>query len=465
VMNDESLRTAAQHTDLYPELRGNPGAIAWQLRKSVRLKMITSKILDPESSREREVISGFAVNFESRNPALALAGATWFTNAYLAANRENHTQRAQGASNFLAAEADRYRKSIVEDEAKLADFKQKNYGRLPELTNINMNMMDNSQRDLEGIEMQIQSLRQNRIFLAQQYVQAQATSPEAERIPELEAELRDKLQIYDDNHPDVIALRKQIEALKTSGTGGMSLRAQLDSQRSTLAQARLRYSDDHPDVKNILQKIKSLEARIAAGEKADDNPASHSPVAVQLQTQLNAIDTQIAGLVAREAEERGKVAALEGRLVATPQVERAYKELTRDLDLAHVKYDELQKRQMDAEVDAAAIAGGAADEFRIVKMPVRPSAPSGPLRIAIALFGLIAAGIVALAGLMIADTIDSTVRGSRDVRNILGVSPIAMVPNILSAEVQRHRRTQFAGWAGALFVGAAAMFVAIRLWY
>ena len=46
---------------------------------------------------------------------------------------------------------------------------------------------------------------------------------------------------------------------------GMSLRQQLQQQRSILAETRQRYSEDHPDVKRIERNIQSLEARIAVG--------------------------------------------------------------------------------------------------------------------------------------------------------------------------------------------------------
>ena len=49
---------------------------------------------------------------------------------------------------------------------------------------------------------------------------------------------------------------------------------------------------------------------------------------------------------------------LEGRISAAPEVERHYQNVTRDLAGARAKYEELLKRQMDAEVNEAAIAGG-----------------------------------------------------------------------------------------------------------
>ncbi len=98
---------------------------------------------------------------------------------------------------------------------------------------------------------------------------------------------------------------------------GLSLKAQLQTQRSILAEARQRYSEDHPDVQRIQRNIESLQARIASGETADVSTAAvDSPMAMQLQTQLNATDTQLAALQARAMELRTKLTGLEGRIVA-----------------------------------------------------------------------------------------------------------------------------------------------------
>ena len=81
----------------------------------------------------------------------------------------------------------------------------------------------------------------------------------------------------------------------------MVLAAQLQAQKQILAQARQRYSEHHPDVKRIERQIKSLETRMAAGETSAGNPVG-SPAVVQLKTQINALDNQMAGLERRRAD-------------------------------------------------------------------------------------------------------------------------------------------------------------------
>ena len=115
----------------------------------------------------------------------------------------------------------------------------------------------------------------------------------------LEDEYAKKAAVYDPNHPDMIALRHQIDAMRSGDLAagvGSDLEAQLAAQRATLAEMRQRYSEDHPDVKRLERTIQELQARIASGEKDQRTYVSRTPAVVQLETQLNGVETQIAAL-------------------------------------------------------------------------------------------------------------------------------------------------------------------------
>jgi succinoglycan biosynthesis transport protein ExoP len=224
----------------------------------------------------------------------------------------------------------------------------------------------------------------------------------------------------------------------------MTLRQQVQQQRSILAEARQRYGEDHPDIKRIQRNIESLEARIKSGESADSTLASDSPMAVQLQTQLNATDTQIAALQSRGLELRKKMTELETRMSASPQVEREYQTVTRDLASARAKFEELLRRQMDAEVSEAAIAGGTADKFHVKTNPSLPDKPDKPQRIAIFAIAFALALIISMTAIVFAQMLDPTVRGVRDIRDILDVTPLTAVPVIERPGRNPHRKMRWA---------------------
>jgi protein tyrosine kinase modulator len=436
------------------------------INRKTRVETVKMPVLDPDSSREREIISAFTVQYGSRDPEIAQKVSTWLTNQFLAVSRANLLVRAKAAAQFYNVQAEQYRKDIADLESKLATFKAKNFGNLPELTDLNLNLLDRSQRDLDDIGQQQRALRQDKIFLEQQLVQARNAGTDEGMLQQLQAEYSKKLATYDENHPDMIALRRQIDAIKAGGGAidSLSLSAQLQAQRQILAQAQQRYSEDHPDVKRIERQIKTLQTRIAAGETNAGNVVG-SPAVVQLKTQINAMDTQIAGLDRRAGELRTKLDMMERRVEQTPQTEREYKMLTRDLEVAHAKYDEINKSMMDSELTGAAITSGRSDELSLVQAPSVPAKPAKPKRIAIAAIGVMLAILLSLTAVVVAESVDQTVRGSRDVRRVLDLSPLGVIPEIQDAVTTRRARWRMATLTACVVVASTAIVVTVRNFY
>jgi polysaccharide biosynthesis transport protein len=467
VLSRTNLRKLLQEHQLYDDQTEDPAKAVERLKKDIDVDIVTTQILDPSTGREREVVSAFTVAFGHRDPERAYEGANWLVNAYLAANRQDRQREAETAAKFYGGEAERVRKTVAELESKLADFRTKNAGTLPELTEVNMGSMERTERDLRDVEVQLQALRRERVLLASQLQQARTAAPEGATLRSLEDEYNRKRIQYDPSHPDLIALRRQIDMMKRGGSStGMTLRQQLANERAVLSEARQRYSEDHPDVRRIARNISSLEARIAAGESADRSIASDSPVAVSLQGQINATDTQIGALQARSAELRTRMTQIEQRLAMTPQVEREYQTVTRDLATARAQYEELVKRRMNSEVSEAAIVGGRADKFRVVQQPSVPGSPAKPKRLAILLIGVVLAGVLALTITIGVEAMDPTIRGSRDVREILAIAPLVSVPmitNSFTAGLRRKRMLRFGTFAlagvVAVYLVSVQMFV------
>ena len=455
VLSDRNLSKLLKEHQLYDDQAADPEGALDKLSGDVKVDIVTVPIIDPNTGRERDVVSAFSVSYDNPDPKRAQVGAEWVVNSFLEENRNDRQKQAGDKANFFAREAERMRVHVGGLEAKLADFKQKNAGKLPELNEMNMNVMERTENDIQNLESQMQALRRERVFLVAQLQQARAAGPDTGNLHALEDEYNRKSMQYDQSHPDLIMLRRQIDQLRQGGSSsGMSLKAQLQQQRSILAETKQRYSEDHPDVQRIARNIQALEARIASGETSDSSASSDSPMAMQLQTQLNATDTQLSALQARAMELRTKLSGLEGRMSAAPEVERDYQAVTRDLAGARAKYDELLKRQMDAEVSEAAIAGGTADKFRIKSHPKIPDEPAKPQRIAIIIIAVVLAAIASMTSIIMAQLMDSTVRGARDVQDILGVAPLTSVPVIKRSGVIRK------GVAPA-YAATAAAFLAI----
>ncbi len=435
-----------------------------QMAKEIKVDMVTEKILDPQTGRERVILSGFTVSADNRDPVVAWHEAAWLSDAFVRVSREYALAQSANESKFYASEADRVRERIAAYEAKLADFKHKNFDQLPETAQANLNVRSQVEQELAASEREIGTVEQNRIFAAQQLQEAQRSNNGAS-LAQLQSEYQTKAETYAADHPDMIALRHQINALKqgrTVGTDG-SLQSQLETQQAILAEMRQRYSDDHPDVKRMVKNIATLEARIARGEKAEATDSESSPMVAQLRVQVHALDTQIAALQARTAELRSRRMQLDSHMASTPEVERDYQAITRDLGTAHAQYDQLMNHRMDADVKSASITSGESDKFLLVQQPLLPKVPAKPSRPAIALLGLIAAIVVGLMSTVLAEGLDSTVRGARDIRAALNEIPLSAIPKIRNSISQRRRSWQAAVGVVSLLVGAPVLYFVVLL--
>jgi uncharacterized protein involved in exopolysaccharide biosynthesis len=277
----------------------------------------------------------------------------------------------------------------------------------------------------------------------------------ANNIQQLEADLARKVATYSPTHPDVISLRRQIELLRS--TGGVveysDSDARLESRRLELAEARQRYSENHPDIKRLTREIESLQE--AAEEQGGERvPLLDTAVSVQLQTQLNAINTELASLRNRSGSLLREIGQIDQQLAATPEVERGYAAIAREIETARTRFRAAIEERMKSEVTTAAIESGEADRFALVSEPKVATAPTGPKRLALFIVGALGALIVAFGSILGLELLDSRVRGSRDIYAVLGVSPFIVIPVIQTVKERRRQQFQYLaiGISGALIL-------------
>jgi succinoglycan biosynthesis transport protein ExoP len=466
VMSGENLKQLVKDIPAAVPAGADSAAAVKDIVRNTSVQPVRTAVLDPNTGRNRDIISGFTVSYDNRNPEISAQVARWLSNEFILEGRSGRLARARQAEQFYDGETQRYRQQIAQIESRLATFKAKNYDQLPGLTDLNMNIMETTQRDLDNVTQQIAAMRQNRIFLEQQLDAAKNQGDDQGLLGQLQSEYNRKLATYDPDYPDMIALRQQIDALKEGGgaVNSLSLPAQLRSEEQLLAQAKLRYTQNFPDVQRIERQIKILKTRIAHGEKYAGN-AVGSPAVIQLETELKANETQTQALERQSAQLRQQLTQLSNRVEATPQVERQYKSLALNLQLAQTKYNQLLKNQMDAQLTSQAIASGRSDQINLLYQPGVPSTPAKPKRIAIVVVGLMLAILLGLTAVVIAESIDQTVRGSRDIRRVLAVAPLAVIPEIEDAVTVRRHRLQAAALTACVVLASAVVLMAARSFY
>ena len=448
------------------------------MRDDIKLDMINADVMDPRTGRPTAATIAFTVGFEGKDPQLVQKVANEITTLYLNENLRTRTEKAEETTSFLTEESKRLGAEISRLETALAEFKEKNANELPELKDLNTQVLDRTERDISDIDTQIRTLEERKIYLEGQLAildpygsSGQVLSPAA-RLQQLRTEYIAYASRYSPNHPDVISRKREIEALeKETGIveNTSEKRARLDALQKELVVAEKTYTDEHPDVKSLKRQIASLEEELRNPPPATTTkpaPATpDNPAYISLKAQAEAADSEIRSLKIKRSQLSDKLTEYEQRLEQTPQVEREYRGLVRDFENSTQRYQEIKSKQMTAEVAQAMEKERKGEKFTLIDPPILPEKPISPNRPAIIFLSLVLALGAGIGSAAAAESMDSAVRGAKGVISILNTAPLAVIPYLASdADIDRERKRR---WLiiGGVIAGIIVVLLLINFLY
>ncbi|GAC1660485.1 MAG: hypothetical protein PVS2B3_13770 [Steroidobacteraceae bacterium] len=493
VMTTQTLLDVIRRYDLYPRLRARESreAVIARMRQDIAVKMISADVIDPRSGRPTEATIAFSVAYSNRSPDQAAKVANELTTLFLNENLTTRTQVAQDAATFLTAEADRVNQHLAQLESQIAVFKSRHQESLPELEQLNMQLLDRTSQDLDKDETRRSSLEQQQVYLEAQLAQLKPNSAlfsdsgerifsTTDRLKTLRSQLASARALYGPDHPDIARLTREIAGLEGQShdpADHNDLRRDLDKARTELAAARERYGPEHPDRVRLERQVSSLEQELASATASATTAApapaatipvladADNPAYIQIQSQLSATRNELRALAGEEQRLRAVRNDYQRKITLEPQVERDYRELMRDYDNTKVKYQELRSKQGEATVSKNLETDRKGERFTLIEPPLPPEDPVSPNRPLILVLGLVLSVGLGIGAAVVAEALDNTVRGRRDLmRLVAGPPPLAIIPLIsvaVAAQSPWRRRASIAlGVAAALLVlGAAIQFL------
>lgn len=440
VLTQENLLRISEKLGVHkaPLAKEKAAAIAGKMRSNAKIESVSANVTDPRSGASMMATIAFKLSYDADSPELAQKVADELVSLFLNENLRIRTQKAEQTSGFLAEEEERLSRHIAELEAKLAAYKERNTGRLPELMNLNMSLMEQTQRDVENLDRQIVNLEERRLHLQGQLAQVEpytGTGPGG-RLKELQAQYLAAVATYSADHPDVAKLRREIDLLrKESGLTEErdAAEGELKIVRTELARARNSYSDTHPDVVRLKKREAVLEDRLRSsigGSALGVALRPDNPAYISLRTQLDTVELSLKATREQLTRARQRLFEYETRLVQTPRIEQEGLALRREYEGATRKYQEIKQSLMGAEVAVELEKGARGERYSLLDPPDLPESPHFPNRRAFVLLGLVLGlgGGVGLASL--AEYMDRTIRGSRAISMVLRTAPLAAIPYI-----------------------------------
>ena len=251
------------------------------------------------------------------------------------------------AQGFLDQQIKEYEKRLTEGEARLAEFKKKNVGFMPDEKGGYFASLRSAQADIDNTK---SSLR-----LAQR------------RYAELRKQLSGEAPMMGDNGDNSSAMK-------------------LRKYREQLSDLLAEYTEDHPDVQAVRAKIADLQAGGTGGAVTSDDEISESkyskynPVYQELKVQESQARIEVSSLQIQLAEKQQRLQELQQSIDVIPQVEADLARLNRDYEVTRERYMSLVQRRESASLAQQVEQNNSDIFFRIVDAPIVPFFPSGPNR-------------------------------------------------------------------------------------
>jgi len=357
----------------------------------------------PMAQTRAQGLPGFNVSVTFEDPRLAQQICATITSMFMEENLQLRQQMAEQTTQFLAKQLDGAKAKLDDQDTRLAAFKRRYLGSLPDQEQTNLNLLMGFSAQLDATTQALTRTQQDKTF-------AEST------------------------------LAEQLAAWRASqqGRNPATFEQQLAALQAQLSGLQSKYTADHPDVIKVNNDIEVLRKKMAeAGDQqkttGDDKPgpAPVEPAQIQaLRAQLHQFDQMIQERTVKQEEIQRQIKMYQARVQSSPTVEQEYKELTRDFQTALEFYNDLLKKRDQSAMATDLERRQQGEQFRVLDPANLPDNPSFPNK---ALFGFggfgggLALGI-GLAFLM--ELQDTSLRTEKDVEALLDLPVLATVPAI-----------------------------------
>lgn len=373
------------------------------IRQNVKIQPVQA-VVPGSASTSKGDVPGFNVSFTGNNPHQVQMVCSEVTGIMIRENFADREEIAKQTSEFLGRQAQDAKQNLDGLDSRLASFKARFLGQLPEDSDKNLQILTGLNQQLEVTSQTLNRAQQDKAYaesvLAQQLAAWKSTA---------------------DDSADPKALQKQM--------------ADLQSQ---LLQLRARYTDDYPevikakaDIKALQKKIDDVNAAAAANnESPNDSKASVSepPEIQQLRLQIHQQKENIAQATRAQQKLEEQIKVYQGRISLSPAIDQQYKELTRDYDSAQKTYNDLLAKKAQAEIQFAMEREQQGEQMHVQGPANLPDVPSFPNRWLFAGGGLGGGLVLGVALAMWMEFRDKSVRTEADVIALLGLPVLTQVP-------------------------------------
>jgi polysaccharide chain length determinant protein (PEP-CTERM system associated) len=394
------------------------------------------KDIDIELVRDshQDQITAFKISYSAHDPHVAQQVTSELSSLFINENLKVREQQSEDTTKFIGSQLENARASLAEQDAKVREFKGQHEGELPSQEASNLQILSGLQAQLQNEQDTLNTAKQQRVYLQtliEQYRTLHSTSRSADGVPTSDDEL--------------------------------------DRLKAKLADLRSRYTDRYPEVEALKEEISKAEQAKNALNADPNAKASHvrqsvqsdpsqSSAPLQLQSQLQANQAEIANREQSIAALKARVNDYQNRLNTGPTVEEQLADLTRGYDQSKANYDDLLKKQNESQMATSMEHMQQGERFSILDPPSLPLKPSFPNRLVFFGIGLglgLALGLAVVGGF---EFMDDRLHSEKEIKLLLPIAILSEIPEIVSPlDVQHNKKKMLLGWTMAALAVATIL--------
>ena len=280
IMSFTRLMEIIQRFELYPELQDKwtTEEIVEKMKEDTRLEPVSAEIVDKRTGRPSTATIAFTLSYEGKDPQKVQQVTNVLTSLFLEENLQVREKQAQETSAFLEGEMERVKAELAQIDSQIAGFKEEHINELPEMLQLNLQSLNNIERNIELSAQQLRTLKEKEEYLQTQLASIapfEEAHTSRQRLEDLKVELVHLTKRFSDEYPDVVKARAEIAELENQLAEA--------ERKLGIAKRLAALFPDGRDPTRVLHALADiLRARmlaIAAGyEDADDLDALRRPI-------------------------------------------------------------------------------------------------------------------------------------------------------------------------------------------
>lgn len=400
--------------------------------------------------------SAFTVSFSYSDRRMAQKVCVDLMSRFIDENVKTRSLQSMMTSEFFKDQYELAKKDLDELETKIAAFRSKNMGQLPEQEQMIISRVTAMEATIQSTNSQINRSTQDKLMLETQL-----------------RELRENARFFSQAAPveqqaDVVSRNERV----------VQIDKEIERLEANLAVLRESYKDSHPDVQRIMSFLQGKKAQreqaVKEAENTKPDPAARPRVAaknpnaeklreingniVRVQAALQGKDIEIEDLSKQLRDMQARLRSTQVRLESSPAASQDYIQLLRDKDLASTRYNDLSKKMQTSSMASELENRKQGEMLEILESPAipeEPYAPKRPIIIGVAVVFGVFLGIAMAAGREMKDT---SLKNLKDVRAYTKLTILGSIP-LLENDfvVRRRRRMGWVVWSATVLVGLLMM--------